>query len=36
MTGPHAEELIGAWALPFHYHGDNQDHQAIGAWVAKH
>jgi hypothetical protein len=36
MTGPHGEELIGAWALPFHYQGDNQDHQAIGAWVAKH
>ena len=36
LTGPHAEELIGAWALRFHYQGDSQDHQAIGAWVAKH
>jgi hypothetical protein len=36
LTGPHGEELIGGWALPFHYSGDNQDHQAIGAWIAKH
>jgi hypothetical protein len=36
LTGPHGEELIGGWALPFHYAGDNQDHQAVGAWVAKH
>jgi hypothetical protein len=36
LTGPHGEELIGGWALPFHYSGDHQDHQAIGAWVAKH
>jgi hypothetical protein len=35
LTGPHAEELIGGWALPFHYSGDDKDHQAIGAWVAK-
>jgi hypothetical protein len=36
LTGPKGEELIGGWALPFHYSGDNQDHQAIGAWIAKH
>lgn len=34
MTGPHGEELIGGWALPFHYSGDGADHEAIGAWVA--
>ena len=32
LTGPHAEELIGAWALPFTLHGSN--HEAMGAWVA--
>lgn len=36
FTGPNAEETIGAWALPFHYSGDGQDHQAFGAWIAKH
>jgi hypothetical protein len=36
LTGPHAEELIGGWALPFHYSGDGKDHEAIGAWVAGH
>ena len=35
LTGPNAEELIGGWALPFHYSGDGQDHQAVGAWMAK-
>lgn len=35
LTGPNGEELIGGWALPFHYAGDGQDHQAIGAWIAK-
>lgn len=35
LTGPHGEELIGAWALPFHYSRDDKDHQAMGAWVAK-
>jgi len=35
FTGPHAEETVGAWALPFHFSGDNQDHQAFGAWIAK-
>jgi hypothetical protein len=35
LTGPNGEELIGAWALPFHYSGDGQDHEAVGAWVAK-
>jgi hypothetical protein len=35
FTGPHAEETIGAWALPFHYSVDNQTHQAFGAWIAK-
>jgi hypothetical protein len=42
FTGPHAEETIGAWALPFVFtHGgagvqaDNQVHQAFGAWIAK-
>jgi len=36
FTGPNAEETIGAWALPFHFSGDGQDHQAFGAWIAKH
>jgi len=35
LTGPGAQELIGAWAMPFHYSVDGQDHQAAGAWVAK-
>jgi hypothetical protein len=35
FTGPHAEETIGAWALPFHYGPDGQAHQAVGAWIAK-
>jgi hypothetical protein len=42
FTGPHAEETIGAWALPFVYSNgttsapaDNKVHQAIGAWIAK-
>lgn len=35
FTGPNAQETIGAWALPFHFSGDNQDHQAFGAWIAK-
>jgi hypothetical protein len=33
FTGPHAEETIGAWALPFQYGG--AAHQALGAWIAK-
>ena len=33
FTGPHAEETIGAWALPFQY--DGGAHQAFGAWIAK-
>ncbi len=36
FTGPNAEETIGAWALTFHFSGDGQDHQAFGAWIAKH
>jgi hypothetical protein len=36
FTGPHAEETIGTWALPFVYSGDGQTHQAFGAWIAKH
>jgi hypothetical protein len=36
FTGPHAEETIGAWALPFHLSGDSSSHQAFGAWIAKH
>jgi hypothetical protein len=35
FTGPHAEETIGAWALPFHLSGDVAAHQAFGAWIAK-
>ena len=35
FTGPHAEETIGAWAVPFTYSVDGQTHQAIGAWIAK-
>lgn len=35
LTGPDAQELIGAWALPFHYAEDGKDHQAMGAWIAK-
>ena len=35
LVGPNGEELIGGWALPFHYSGDDQDHEAIGAWIAK-
>jgi hypothetical protein len=42
FTGPHAEETIGAWALPFVFDkggdflkADNQTHQAFGAWIAK-
>lgn len=33
FTGPHAEETIGNWAVPFQYNGEN--HQALGAWMAK-
>lgn len=33
FTGPHAEETIGNWAVPFTL--DGQNHQAIGAWIAK-
>lgn len=33
FTGPNAEETIGSWAVPFRLDGD--DHQAIGAWIAK-
>lgn len=43
FTGPHAEETIGAWAIPFVFSqggggiaADSQVHQAFGAWVAKH
>jgi hypothetical protein len=42
FTGPHAEETIGAWAIPFSFTRgdastppDGQLHQAFGAWVAK-
>ena len=35
LTGPAAQESIGAWALPFHYSVDGKDHQAAGAWIAK-
>lgn len=35
FTGPNAEETIGAWALPFMYSPDGQNHQAYGAWIAK-
>jgi hypothetical protein len=35
FTGPHAEETIGAWSVPFLYSGDGQTHQAAGAFVAK-
>jgi hypothetical protein len=35
LTGPNAEETIGAWAVPFIYSGDQQAHQAFGAWIAK-
>jgi hypothetical protein len=35
FTGPHAEETIGAWALPFMYSVDGQKHQAIGSWIAQ-
>lgn len=35
LTGTSAQELIGAWALPFHYSVDDTDHQAAGAWIAK-
>jgi len=42
FTGPHAEETIGAWALPFILKvgnstipADHQTHQAFGAWIAK-
>jgi hypothetical protein len=35
LTGSAAQELIGSWALPFHYSVDNKDHQAAGAWIAK-
>lgn len=33
FTGPHAEETIANWAVPFEYNGEI--HQAFGAWVAK-
>jgi hypothetical protein len=42
FTGPHAEETIGAWAVPFTLDtgsstitADHQAHQAFGAWIAK-
>ena len=35
FTGPSGDETIGAWALPFHFSGDGQNHQAMGAWIAK-
>jgi hypothetical protein len=42
FTGPHAEETIGAWAVPFTLDtgsstitADHQSHQAFGAWIAK-
>ena len=35
FTGPHAEETIGAWTLPFVYSTDGHIHQATGAWIAK-
>lgn len=42
FTGPHAEETIGAWALPFvldvgnaTIRADHETHQAFGAWIAK-
>ena len=42
FTGPHAEETIGAWALPFIFDkgsatmtADGKAHQAFGAWIAK-
>jgi hypothetical protein len=42
FTGPHGEETIGAWALPFVFTQsglmtmpDGQVHQAFGAWIAK-
>lgn len=35
FTGPHAEETIGGWALPFQYSADGLVHQAWGAWIAK-
>ena len=42
FTGPHAEETIGAWALPFILNvgnstieADHHTHQAFGAWIAK-
>jgi hypothetical protein len=33
LTGPHAEETIGNWGVPFQF--DGQTHQANGAWMAK-
>ena len=33
FTGPNAEETIGSWAVPFQLNGE--DHQALGAWIAK-
>ena len=33
FTGPNGEETIGDWAVPFTLDGEN--HQAIGAWIAK-
>ena len=42
LTGPNAEETIGAWAVPFVFDhngstiaGDGQTHHAFGAWIAK-
>jgi hypothetical protein len=47
FTGPHAEETIGSWALPFTLEvgranasnstitADHNAHQAFGAWIAK-
>lgn len=33
FTGPHGEETIANWAVPFEYDGGT--HQALGAWMAK-
>lgn len=33
FTGLRAEELIGAWALPFMFEG--KAHEAIGAYIAR-
>lgn len=43
FTGPNGEETIGAWMLPFVFTtgstsitADGKNHQAFGAWIAKH